>query len=930
MDDLKMMIAGDHPDVMMFTEVIPKAQRNPIDESLLKIDGYELFTNFEFSEKNLGASGIRGVAIYVKNEFNGTKISLDNSYKDHIWVEIPLNGKENLLCGCVYRSPAKDNDNLTKTTSQLSEVLKRSLQLNKTNLLICGDFNYPEINWESEFVIEQSPTIGQFIDTIQELHLCQHVVQPTRYRLGHDPSLLDLILTNEDDLIQELDHKPGLGESDHECLYFNINCYKNITKKGPTLPNYYKADYNKIQDRLKDINWYERLNGDSIEDYETFMKILKTAMDGLVPTKTELEKQRNMYMTREAMKLRDLKCKLWRRYTRARTSYNRSKYIRTKNSLRQLTRDLRYNFESNVARDVKTAPKKFWAYVKSRTKTRSAIPALKKSNGMLVTTPEEKAETLNEFFSSVFTMENIENLPEKTGEFQGDCLDVFFISKDMVIEKLNKLNPNKSSGPDGWHPVLLKNIADCIALPLSIVFQKSLNEGKLPSDWLKACITAIFKKGDKSLPNNYRPVSITSIICKLMESIVKDKLVSYMVKNDLFSKNQHGFVSRRECITNLLTCIEIWTNIMEDGDTVDVIYTDFAKAFDSVPHQRLIIKLETLGIKGRTLNWIKSFLSNRTQQVRVDGMYSKWKPVLSGIPQGSILGPILFLIYINDMPEVVKSMCILFADDAKLFGKVNVREEDTTLQNDIDSLVSWSEKWQLPFNTDKCKTLNIGQMNPFTKYKMGNVDLKQIHQEKDLGIIVDRELKFREQAASAIKTANSRLGMVKKTFSCLNDVTLPLLYKSIVRPHLEYGNIIWGPFNKEDVKNVERVQRRATKTISNMRHLNYEHRLRKLNIPSLQHRRKRGDMIYAYKLFTGKLDLEPTDFFQMAPERTRGHKYRVLRRKATKRCKINAFSNRIITDWNSLPMNLVDSNTVNLFKNKIDTLWKSREVEYPA
>ena len=175
----------------------------------------------------------------------------------------------------------------------------------------------------------------------------------------------------------------------------------------------------------------------------------------------------------------------------------------------------------------------------------------------------------------------------------------------MVQKKLEQLNPGKTPGPDGWHPMLLKGIADVVSLPLSILFQKSLNEGIASPQWLKACITAIHKKGSKMNPENYRPISITSIVCKIMESIVRDKLVSHMESNDLFSNNQHGFVPHRNCTTNLLICIELWTEMIENGLPVDIIYTDFAKAFDRVPHRRLLQKLMHIGITGNTLRWIE-------------------------------------------------------------------------------------------------------------------------------------------------------------------------------------------------------------------------------------------------------------------------------------------------------------------------------------
>ena len=204
--------------------------------------------------------------------------------------------------------------------------------------------------------------------------------------------------------------------------------------------------------------------------------------------------------------------------------------------------------------------------------------------------------------------------------------------------------------------------------------------------WVEACITAIHKKGPKNLSENYRPVSITSIICKLMESIIRDKIVIHMERNNLFSQIQHGFVPLRNCMTNLLICMENWTSMLENGYPIDVIYTEFAKAFDRVPHQRLLQKIKDMGIIGSTVNWIRSFLSNRIQCVRVEQDFSSWSPVKSGIPQGSVLGPILFVIFINDMPDTIDSMCQLFADDAKIFRSIRSVNDNGVLQNDLDKL----------------------------------------------------------------------------------------------------------------------------------------------------------------------------------------------------------------------------------------------------
>ena len=625
-----------------------------------------------------------------------------------------------------------------------------------------------------------------------------------------------------------------------------------------------------------------------------------------------------------------MKNKLWRRYKHSQCEYDRNRYVQTKNQLRTLTRTLRSQFESLIAGDIKTAPKKFWSYVKSRTKTRSKIPTLRKIDGTCATDAKDKAETLNDFFINNFTEERLDDLPAIDENNIPDCrLDSFTIPPEVVLEKLMALKQDKTPGPDGWHPFLLKGIANCIYIPLAILFQKSLDEGVVPNQWLEACVTAIHKKGLKSAFQNYRPVSMTSIICKLMESIVRDKIVGYMMENNLISNKQHGFVPNRNCMSNLLTCLEHWCQFVEDGCPIDVIYTDFARAFDRVPHKRLLQKMKSLGITGSTLNWVKAFLTGRRQQVCVDGEYSQWGGVKSGIPQGSVLGPILFILFINDMPDVCTSVCQLFADDAKIYRKVSTQAECDALQDDIKSLHDWSTTWQLLFNLDKCKVLHIGRNNMRNEYRMNGKLLEAITEEKDLGVLIDNELKFHKQTAAAVKKANSVLGVIKRTFAKRDEKTFPLLYKTLVRPHLEYGNVVWGPLYQEDIKAVEKVQRRATKIVPGLGNMSYTDRLHHLKLPSLTHRRRRGDMIYTYKILTGKMDVRRDDFFKISNLATRGHNLKLCKQRAMKFTTRTAFSNRIINDWNALPSYVVEADTVNEFKSSLDEHWGEEAFNHP-
>ena len=283
------------------------------------------------------------------------------------------------------------------------------------------------------------------------------------------------------------------------------------------------------------------------------------------------------------------------------------------------------------------------------------------------------------------------------------------------------------------------------------------------------------------------------------------------------------------------------------------------------------------------------------------------------------------------MPDAIESLCQLFADDAKIYASVNIRDDTNTikLQKDLDRLSEWSRKWQLPFNTGKCKVLHIGTNNPCHRYKMDNKKLDNVSEEKDLGVLVDEDLKFHKQTAAAVKKANRSLGMIKKTLVSLNATTLPTLYKTLVRPHLKLANVAWGPHFKGDIKAVESIQKRATKLVKTLKDVPYENRLRSLNIPSLVHRRRRGDMIFTYKIFHDVFDINKESVFISPSRATRGHAHKIMKSKASMLTRITAYSNRIHDDWNSLPEEIVHADTVNSFKKGLDEHWTDEQFITP-
>ena len=468
-----------------------------------------------------------------------------------------------------------------------------------------------------------------------------------------------------------------------------------------------------------------------------------------------------------------------------------------------------------------------------------------------------------------------------------------------------------------------------------LIFKSSVETGQLPKVWKNANITAIYKKGDKKEAGNYRPVSLTCIVCKVLESIIREKIVDHMNTYKLFSKKQFGFLSGRSTMLQLLKVLDRWTEILDNGNCIDVAYCDFMKAFDTVPHQRLLHKLRMYGIGPKYIKWLSAFLVGREQRVIVKGEPSTKRSVTSGIPQGSVMGPILFVLYINDLPEALKfgSELYLYADDTKVFREICSQDDCITLQRDIKLMQEWSEKWLLKFHPEKCKTMRIGRSKVIDfeyKLKESMNPMEKSEAEKDVGVVIDENLNFERHMNEKINKANAVLGAIRRTFQYLDKITFKMLYTSMVRPILEYANPVWCPYKLKHVDMLENVQRRATKLIPGMKDMSYSERLEKLNLPSLSYRRHRGDLIEVYKILTDKYDREvSSNFFELRYEgTTRGHSLKIYKERSRLNIRKYSFKNRIVDIWNTLPQKIVECPTVMSFERNLDKYWNNQDKKF--
>ncbi len=538
------------------------------------------------------------------------------------------------------------------------------------------------------------------------------------------------------------------------------------------------------------------------------------------------------------------------------------------------------------------------------------------------------AREFNKFFLSVFTTENTDHMPIPEAIFHEDdaeeLCDIQF-DASTVYRKLNKLREDKAMGADGLSPRLLLLIKEQLTVPLNMLFRKSLDEGQVPEDWRTANVCPIFKKGKKSACENYRPISLTSQIGKIFESIIRDALVEHLEKNRLIKDSQHGFRTGRSCLSNLLSFLDMVSSGLDKRCNMDVVYLDFAKAFDKVPHKRLLEKLRAHGIRGRTLLWIKEWLSNRTQRVGLNGLFSDWGLVSSGVPQGSILGPVLFLVFINDLDCGLMNTVLKFADDTKLVGKVGDDKDRLNMQQDLDSLTGWANKWQMQFNVAKCKVMHIGHSNPHFTYEMAGKSLVPVEHEKDLGILIEGNMKVSAQCVCAAGKANQMLGMIKRTFKSRNPDILIHLYKTIVRPHLEYATAAWSPHYIKDRELIERVQHRFTRMCKGLASMEYMERLQRLGLWTLEERRNRSDLIEVFRMYRGLSATPFTVFFELDNTRkTRGHEAKLRKHHSRLDIRRYFFSVRVVGRWNALSEEAVRAISINSFKRELTQMRRTR------
>lgn len=814
----------------------------------------------------------------------------------------------------LYRPPSSGVDNMEK----LCEVLRRL----QRDTIVIGDFNLPGIDWGD---LSADSKGRHLAETVGEEDLDQLVSFPTHTK----GNVLDLVITNCGHRVLSITDEGRLGRSDHILLNIEIE----MEPRKPLLEGkrlvWSRADWDEMRKMLRQNERFQSKTQYSInEEWINFTENLDKIISKNVPTARIKSKQQPKWMNRDLLRLIREKRNAWRSFKNYGTIESSEKYKKLEREVVKRIRNAKRKLEKEIANSSGKNIKKFTDYIKAKTKSKTSIGPLKDSSGSILTEDKEVADHLNNFFTSVFTKDDGRIIPVIVPETD-DRLETVEITGTKIRKVIRNLRAGSAPGPDGITPLLLKNLCEELIGPLQRIFNRSIIDGAVPNGWKEAVVVPIFKKGLKSEACNYRPVSLTSVPCKILETIVKEDIMIHLERNHLIKKSQHGFMRGRSCATNLIEFMDRLTKIIDRGSNADLFYLDFAKAFDKVSHRLLLAKLKAKGVDGKLLAWIAGWLLGRKQRVKVGTSISDPSDVDSGIPQGTVLGPPLFIIYIDDIDEAVAELDLImkFADDTKGLQEIRNDGDRIKLQNTLDRLVEWASKWAMEFNTKKCKIIHVGNRNPGYKYVLNGEELHEVDEEKDIGVLVHKNLKPSKQCQRAAATASAVLRQIAKNFHYRDRRTFRKLYCQYVRPHLEFSTPAWSPWLATDIDVLENVQKRAVNMMVGLTGSTYEEKCAEVNLDILTVRRKMADLIQVYKYIHAEDQSVTNEMFEKVTVRgaeTRQSSDPLNLRQPRARLDIRkyGFTSRVVHDWNSLPPEIKNKRTLHQFKQSLKLLYR--------
>ncbi len=883
-----------------------------------------------------------GVLLAIRSDLNATVTRLPVSLgMEMLAVRITFpNAQSIIICTC-YRVGTLGLPNHATIVKYIHSLVCKK---NPPKIYIVGDFNLPSADWpnaKSDIPIEQS-----FIDSFSDLSLSQLITSPT-HKSGNT---LDILLSNSVNTIDNLKicDRHSVCRSDHYPVTFDIKSSFS-RKKTPKrkVYNFKKANWEMINRELCSINWQFLNTSDPDSAWNLVKECLSNLAERYIPKVTIKSEFQPPWFDSELFSACRKKERTRDKFKETGLLFDELKFVASRKHFKKLSstkiRDNLFNSD-----DPSLITKKFWAHVKYKSNS-FRIPNCMSYSGRLRFKPKDQAELFNSFFYNQFSQPSTYNIDIS---YDNDTIfDIDFDQED-VRKLLSNINSNKAQGPDGIHGKILKNCSVGLAYPLTCIFRVSYNCGYIPREWKHANVVPIFKKGNKGEVENYRPISLTCLVMKIFERIVKVKLLS--LTNDLLDPRQHGFLQHKSCTTNMVNFCDSLALSLNDNISNHVIYFDFAKAFDSVNHDILLHKLKAFyNIDGTLLKFLVNYLKDRSQKVVIGNEVSSTLTVNSGVPQGSILGPLLFVLFINDIPLGLSegTNLLLYADDTKIWRRILSPEDLCILQMDIDYLNDWAIKNKMRFHLDKCKVLSVSMkppiLPPFPYRLDGSILDHVLDSEKDLGVDVTPKLSWNAQCDRLYSKACQQLGIVRRNGHIVMDTRCRrALYLTLVRSQFENCSIIWRPTTQTLSDKLESLQKRAIKWILSEESFSYPpevyiKKCKQIDILPLSQKFDLNDLIFFHKVINKTIPVPLPDylsFYQGGSRLRRCHldSYSVVSSivpRSRQTSYHSASSNNPLSKsffyrthllWNSLPLEIRQIEPPCSFKSEVTKhLWKN-------
>ena len=869
--ELHGFIFQQKPDVVILNETwlksnILSSEVLPATYKVFRLDRTEKTHPWDPKQPKKYRKGGGGVLIAHRTDIDVkcTKVGFIEVQAEILSVNMTLESGKKLNISTFYRVGNLGNDNFEAVQKFLFALASKK-KLDKH--IIVGDMNFPEIAWP-----DNSTTNGvhkNFVELfMNDICHSQLINEPT-HKGGN---ILDLIFTNIPELIKDISilGRDQACASDHFGFNFNINLdisHRKMPKRE--IYNFSKADWNGLNFELKRTDWHFLDFSDPHLSWPIFKTILTNLCDKYIPKKVIKNQFQPPWYDIDCDKLLNEKEK-WRAKAKSKdgTEADHQKFRTLRSNFGKLM-DLKKRINVEDDDESSLISKKFWKHVQSKTKS-LRIPETVWYKDCYRTKPLDQANLFNGFFSDQFTGKSDYDIDIEMNLANDYFKDLKFHQLDILL-LLKDVNPSKAAGPDGIHGMVLKNCAPSLARPLTMLFNVSFVTGCIPEDWKLASVVPVHKKDDKGSVENYRPISLTSLIMKIFERCIRKELFS-VCENSL-DPRQHGFINNKSCTTQMVPFVHDLSLTLNNKSKTDVIYFDFAKAFDSVSHDLILQKLKKqFRIDGLMLRFIRSYLAERQQQVVIGGVSSSKLPVNSGVPQGSILGPLLFVLFINDMFDCISSgtNISLYADDTKIWREIHLSSDHFTLQEDINKLHIWSVNNKMKFHPSKCKALavtnkrgNILHNLPCTifQYRLHNTYIDYVRSQVDLGVTVSNKLSWTEQCRKLVAKASSRLGLVMRICHFIvNKKQKRAFYLTMVRSIFEHCSIIWHPISSNQISEFEAIQKRAIKWIDGRMFDHYSdeqylEKLKEFDILPLKFKFIFTDLILFYKIMHAIVDI---------------------------------------------------------------------------